>query len=71
MHTLKKWNTIYLGYPIWWDLCPRAVNTFIEKYDLAGKTVIPFATSGSNSITNSVKKLRRLYLILYGRKANS
>lgn len=58
---IEKYDTIYLGYPIWWDLCPRAVNTFIEKYDLAGKTVIPFATSGSSSITNSVKELRRLY----------
>ena len=49
------------GYPIWWDLCPRPVNTFLEKYDFAGKTVIPFATSGGSSITGSVKQLKRLY----------
>ena len=49
------------GCPIWWDLCPRPVNTFLEKYDFAGKTVIPFATSGGSSITGSVKQLKRLY----------
>lgn len=52
---------IFLGYPIWWNLCPRPVNTFLEKYDFSGKTVIPFATSGGSSITNSVKQLKKLY----------
>jgi hypothetical protein len=42
-------------------LCPRPVNTFLEKYDFSGKTVIPFATSGGSSITNSVKQLKKLY----------
>ena len=50
-----------IGYPIWWNLCPRPVNTFLEKYDFSGKTVIPFATSGGSSITNSVKQLKKLY----------
>ena len=54
-------NVLFLGYPIWWDLCPRPVNTFLEKYDFAGKTVIPFATSGGSSITGSVKQLKKLY----------
>ena len=54
-------SIIFIGYPIWWDLCPRPVNTFLEKYDFAGKTVIPFATSGGSSITGSVKQLKRLY----------
>ena len=56
-----KTDTIFLGYPIWWDLAPRVVNTFIESQNLKGKTVIPFATSGGSSITNSVKELRRQY----------
>lgn len=56
-----SFTTIYLGYPIWWDLAPRVVNTFIEKYGFNGKTVIPFATSGGSSITNSVKVLRETY----------
>lgn len=58
---LKDYNVVFLGYPIWWDLCPRPVNTFLEKYDFSGKTVIPFATSGSSSITNSVKQFKKLY----------
>lgn len=54
-------DTIFLGYPIWWDVAPRVVNTFIENHDLKGKTVIPFATSGGSTINNSVRELRRLY----------
>ena len=57
----KTFCGLYLGYPIWWDLCPRPVNTFLEKYDFSGKTIIPFATSGGSSITGSVKQLRKLY----------
>lgn len=58
---LKDYDVVFLGYPIWWDLCPRPVNTFLEKYDFSGKTVIPFATSGSSLIANSVKQLKKLY----------
>lgn len=57
----KDYDVIFLGYPIWWDLCPRPVNTFLEKYSFSGKTVIPFATSGGSSIANSVKQLKKLY----------
>ena len=58
---VSKYDYIFLGYPIWWDLAPRAVNTFIETTNLAGKTVIPFATSGGSSIGNSVAVLKQLY----------
>lgn len=58
---LKGYDVVFLGYPIWWNLCPRPVNTFLEKYDFSGKTVIPFATSGGSSIANSVKQLKKLY----------
>lgn len=58
---MKNYDIIFLGYPIWWDLCPRPVNTFLEKYDFSGKLVIPFATSGGSTITNSVKQLKKLY----------
>lgn len=54
-------KVLFLGYPIWWNLCPRVINSFIEKYGLKGMTVIPFATSGSSSITNSVDHLKRQY----------
>lgn len=58
---IEQYDVVFLGYPIWWDLAPRPVYTFIEKNDLKGKTVIPFATSGGSSITGSVKDLRSKY----------
>ena len=58
---INDYDYIFLGYPIWWDLAPRVVNTFIESNDLTGKTVIPFATSGGSSIEESVAALQRLY----------
>ncbi len=58
---IEDYDVILLGYPIWWNLCPRPVNTFLEMYDFSGKTVIPFATSGGSSINNSVKELKKLY----------
>ena len=58
---MSQYDYVFLGYPIWWDLAPRAVNTFIETTNLAGKTVIPFATSGGSSIGNSVAVLKQLY----------
>ena len=57
----KDYDVVFLGYPIWWGLCPRPVNTFLEKYDFSGKTVIPFATSGGSSIAGSVRQLQKLY----------
>ena len=58
---VSKYDFVFLGYPIWWDLAPRTVNTFIETTNLAGKTVIPFATSGGSSIGNSVAVLKQSY----------
>ena len=58
---VSKYDYIFLGYPIWWDLAPRTVSTFIEATDLTGKTVIPFATSGSSTIANSVAMLKKSY----------
>ena len=58
---VSKYDYIFLGYPIWWDLAPRTVNSFIETANLAGKTVIPFATSGSSTIANSVAVLKQSY----------
>lgn len=55
------YTTVYLGYPIWWDQAPRIINSFIESYDFSGKVVIPFATSGSSSITHSAQELKKAY----------
>ena len=58
---IQQYDTVYIGFPIWWDLAPRVINTFIESYNLIGKTVIPFATSGGSSIDNSEKQLKKSY----------
>lgn len=55
------YDVVFIGYPIWWDLAPRVVNTFIESHSLKGKTVIPFATSGGSTITNSAAELKKSY----------
>ena len=57
----SDFDYVFIGYPIWWDLAPRVVNTFIESHDLSGKTLIPFATSGSSAIDGSVRALRATY----------
>lgn len=58
---VRSYDVIFIGYPIWWDQAPRIINTFIESYDLKGKMLIPFATSGGSGITNSVRVLRKTY----------
>lgn len=58
---VSGYDVVFIGYPIWWDLAPRAVNTFIESFDFGGKVLVPFATSGGSSITNSAAALKREY----------
>lgn len=58
---ITDYDTIYIGFPIWWNIAPTLLNTFIEAHDLKGKTVIPFATSGGSTIDNSVKELKKAY----------
>lgn len=58
---VSDYDVVFIGHPIWWDLAPRIINTFIESHDLKGKTVISFVTSGSSSIANSAATLKRSY----------
>lgn len=55
LDNIADYDTIYVGFPIWWYVAPTIINTFLEQYDLTGKTIIPFATSGSSRMgkTNS------------------
>ncbi len=55
---LQRRATFY--YPIWWGEAPRIVATFVESYDWAGKTVVPFCTSGSSGIGDSAVNLQEL-----------
>ena len=58
---MADYDVVFLGYPIWWNCAPRIINTFIESHNLKGKTIVPFATSGSSSISNSVTELKKAY----------
>ena len=55
---ISKYDTIYLGYPIWWGTNPKIILTLLDTYDFKGKTIIPFCTSGSTDIKDSVDDLR-------------
>ena len=58
IENIDDYDTIYLGYPIWWGTIPKIINTFIDSYDLSGKTIMPFCTSGSSGISTSVSAIR-------------
>lgn len=55
---MAEYDVIYVGFPIWWYVAPTIINTFLESYDLTGKTIVTFATSGSSGMgkTNEVLK---------------
>lgn len=55
---LSACDTVILGYPLWWGTMPRIINTFLDAYDLSGKTVLPFCTSGGSGISQSVAAIR-------------
>ena len=61
--SIDSYDTIFLGYPIWWGQEPRIIDTFLESYDFSEKTVIPFCTSGSSSIETSEKNISELVTI--------
>ena len=55
---ISYYDTILIGYPIWWGTYPREINTFMDKYDLTGKTIIPFCTSGGSGISESISDFK-------------
>ena len=61
MPEVEGYRRIFIGYPIWWDLAPRIIETFLEHSDLSGRPVIPFATSGGSGIEASERSLRAAY----------
>lgn len=65
---ITQYDTVFIGFPVWWYIAPTIINTFIETYDLTGKTIIPFATSGSSGIENCEKNLQKQYPQLHWKK---
>ena len=60
IENIDEYDTIFIGYPIWWGTMPRIINTFLDTYDLSGKTIMPFCTSGSSGISSSVSSIRSI-----------
>lgn len=54
---MNDYDTVFVGFPIWWYVAPKIINTFLESYDLTGKTIIPFATSGGSDMGKTNEKL--------------
>ena len=54
----EEYDVIFLGFPIWWYTAPTIINTFLESYDISGKTIILFATSGSSGFDKSAADLK-------------
>lgn len=50
LNNMGEYDEVFVGFPIWWYIAPTIVNTFLESYDLTGKTIIPFATSGGSGM---------------------
>ena len=56
--SVKDYETIYLGFPIWWYIAPTIVNTFLEKHDFSNKKIILFATSGGSGLGKSIDNIK-------------
>ena len=58
VENMDQYDTVFVGFPIWWYVEPRIVDTFLERSDFSGKTVIPFATSGGSGIEKAERSLK-------------
>lgn len=57
---MAEYDVVFVGFPIWWYVAPTIINTFLTSYDFAGKTIVPFFTSGGSGAGNTDKILRSL-----------
>ena len=60
MPNMADYDTVFIGFPIWWYVAPHIIHTFLESYDFSGKTLVPFATSGGSGMGRTVDELRKL-----------
>ena len=59
INNMEEFDTIFLGFPIWWYTAPRIINTFLESYDFSRKTVVVFFTSGGSGLGNTISDLKQ------------
>ncbi len=55
---MADYDTVFIGFPIWWYVAPTIINTFLEQYDFSGKKIVLFATSGSSGMGKTAEELR-------------
>lgn len=55
---IEKYDTIFIGFPIWWHTAPKIINSFIDKHDFSGKTIVPFITSYGTDILKADSDLK-------------
>ena len=67
---MGRYDTVLVGFPIWWGVEPRIVDTFLERYDFTGKTMIPFATSGGSGMPYAQQHLQSQYPALSWREGS-
>ena len=61
VNNFNDYEKVVIGFPVWWDVAPTIINTFIESHDFSKKQVYVFVTSGSSSVNGSITDLRRTY----------
>jgi flavodoxin len=59
VENMDAYDTVIVGFPIWWGIAPRIIETFLESYDFSGKTIIPFCTSGGSGVGKSDIELHK------------
>ena len=57
---MDAYDVVFVGFPVWWYVEPRIIDTFLEGYDFAGKTIVPFATSGGSGLGQAPKRMQKL-----------
>ena len=57
---MAAYDTVFVGFPVWWYVEPRIIDTFLEAYDFSGKTVVPFATSGGSGLGRAPQRMQAL-----------
>jgi len=69
VENMEQYDTVFIGYPIWWGIEPKIICTFMESYDFSGKTVVPFCTSGGNGPSSGqIEALASSATVLSGRR---
>ena len=57
---MAQYDTVFVGFPVWWYVEPRIIDTFLEAYDFSGKTIVPFATSGGSGLGKAPQRMQQL-----------